>query len=352
VRVLILNWRYLKHPKAGGAEVWTQRIGEGLTAAGHQVTVFTAGVHGEPNLEIINGVTVIRSGNQFSLYMKARRYLRAAHEFHDVVLDEVNTRPFFAFRYARIPVVTMFHQLADDVWEYEMLKPLNYLGRYVLEPIWLRRFRDQSVLALSSSTKQSLHLRGISNVSVITPGVDLFESSVQEKTRTPSICFLGRLVPSKRPSDAIRAFELFSDEFPDAKLYVIGDGPLRTELANSCKENVEFVGRVDSATRNELLARCQLLLVTSVREGWGMNVTEASVFDTLSIGYDVPGLRDSISMTKGILVSESVTELASAISRYFRSTEKPFPQRYERTWTEVCTDFEIEFQRAIKQFST
>ena len=351
MRVLILNWRYLKHPKAGGAEVWTQRIGEGLTAAGHQVTVFTARVQGQPALEVINGVTVIRSGNQLTLYLKAKQYLRVAHKFHDVVLDEVNTRPFFAFSNSRIPVVTMFHQLADDVWEYEMPKPLNFLGRYVLEPMWLRKYRDQPVLALSSSTKKSLHLRGISNVSVITPGVDLFGSSLQEKHPTPSICFLGRLVPSKRPFDAIRAFELISEEFPDARLYIIGDGPLRTELANSCKGNVEFVGRVDSETRNEILARCHLLIVTSVREGWGMNVTEASAFNTLSIGYDVPGLRDSISLTKGVLVNETINELARAIAEYFRASNKPIPQRYERTWSEVCIDFEIELQRAIQRYT-
>jgi glycosyltransferase involved in cell wall biosynthesis len=344
LRLLILNWRYLKHPKAGGAEVWTQRLAEGFVLAGNQVTVFTAFVRGQPEHEVINGVTIIRRGNQFTVYMRAKRYLKNAHRKHDVVLDEVNTRPFFAFRFTQLPVITMFHQLADDVWDYEMIKPLNYLGRFVLEPLWLRKYRDQHVYALSHSTAKSLQLKGIQKVSVIEPGVDSMGGEQCEKGLTPTLSFLGRLVPSKRPLDAIRAFELLAEKFPDARLYVIGDGPLRSSLEERHTANVQFVGHVDFATRNRILQLSHVLIATSVREGWGMNVTEASIFNTLTIAYDVPGLRDSVSVTKGRLSRESVNDLAAELIEYFEASEKATPRRFERTWSEVCVDFEAAFQ--------
>jgi glycosyltransferase involved in cell wall biosynthesis len=54
------------------------------------------------------------------------------------------------------------------------------------------------------------------------------------------------------------------------------------------------LGRVDEKTKWDLMARAHLLLVPSVREGWGMVVTEAGAVATPAIGYRVPGLVDSI----------------------------------------------------------
>jgi glycosyltransferase involved in cell wall biosynthesis len=42
------------------------------------------------------------------------------------------------------------------------------------------------------------------------------------------------------------------------------------------------------------MARAHWLVVPSVREGWGLVVIEANSVGTPAIGYDVPGLRDSI----------------------------------------------------------
>jgi glycosyltransferase involved in cell wall biosynthesis len=42
------------------------------------------------------------------------------------------------------------------------------------------------------------------------------------------------------------------------------------------------------------LARAHCLLIPSVREGWGLVVIEANAVGTPAVGYDVPGIRDSI----------------------------------------------------------
>ena len=53
MRILLLNWRDLKHPSSGGAEVWAHRIAEGLVLRGHDVTFFAAHVDDAPEDEII-----------------------------------------------------------------------------------------------------------------------------------------------------------------------------------------------------------------------------------------------------------------------------------------------------------
>lgn len=53
------------------------------------------------------------------------------------------------------------------------------------------------------------------------------------------------------------------------------------------------------------MSRAHIILVPGVREGWGQIVTEANAMGTPAIGYDVPGLRDSIRHGKtGITIME------------------------------------------------
>lgn len=53
------------------------------------------------------------------------------------------------------------------------------------------------------------------------------------------------------------------------------------------------------------MTRAHIILVPAVLEGWGLVVTEANAMGTPAIGYDFPGLRDSIRHGKtGINVME------------------------------------------------
>jgi glycosyltransferase involved in cell wall biosynthesis len=121
----------------------------------------------------------------------------------------------------------------------------------------------------------------------------------------PTFAFVGRLSPNKRPQDALRAFELVQRSVPEARLWVLGSGPLEHQLRRRAPQNVEFLGRVGESEKLDRMARAHALVVTSVREGWGLVVTEAASVGTPSIAYNVPGLRDSVSASGGILVGPS-----------------------------------------------
>ena len=128
---------------------------------------------------------------------------------------------------------------------------------------------------------------------------------------------------------------------------MIGDGPLRTKIEDLNLRSVTITGKISDVERNQLVSSSHVLLATSVREGWGMNVTEAAELGALTIGYDVPGLRDSISSTNGILVSPSPSELAEALINYFQSEVKREPKRFNRHWSEVIDDFEKYFLQMV-----
>ena len=316
LRILVCNWRDLAHPRAGGAEVYTHRVAAAWVAAGHQVTWFCAAVAGRPSMEILDGITVVRRGSRHSVYRAARLfYERQGRGRFDLVVDEVNTRPFEAARWAAgTPVVALVHQLAREVWFHELAWPVAAVGHFFLEPRWLRRLRAVPVLTVSASSAASLAGFGLTDVAVVPEGVDPVARPEVARAEVPTVVFVGRLARNKRPDHAIAAFRLLRRHVPDARLWMIGDGPMAGELRRDLPDGVELLGRVPEAEKQRRLAEAHCLVATSVREGWGLTVTEAAQLGTPAVAYDVDGLRDSVAASGGLLVAPHPEALAGTLA--------------------------------------
>ena len=319
LRILILNWRDIAHHKAGGAEIYTHNVAIAWKKSGHDVTLFSAGVVGRPTSEDLDGLHVIRRGSRFSVYRKAKQYflLEGQGKF-DLVVDEINTRPFFAHRWVQdVPVVALIHQVCRELWFYQMSFPPAVFGRYWLEPKWLRSYRNVPTVTVSESSKISLMHYGLKDVVVVPEGhEDLVVLPNVERESQPTVVFVGRLEEHKRPREAIRAFEFLHSMMPSAILWVIGSGPLEDELRHTAPEGVVFLGKVSADEKIARLARAHVLIATSVREGWGLVVTEAASVGTPTIAYDVAGLRDSVRASNGILTEENPQALGSALQHF------------------------------------
>jgi glycosyltransferase involved in cell wall biosynthesis len=92
----------------------------------------------------------------------------------------------------------------------------------------------------------------------------------------------------------VKAFEIIKSELPDARLWLVGRGPLEARLRRALPEGAEMLGYLPREEFYERMARAHCLLVPSVREGWGLVVLEANSVGTPAVGYDVPGVRESI----------------------------------------------------------
>lgn len=318
MRILIYNWRDLKHPLAGGAEVYTDQVARVWVEQGHQVTLFTSAVEGRSEWDIAaGGYQVIRRGGRHGVYREARQFWEEEGRGHfDLVVDEVNTRPFGCPRWVTdTPVVAVIHQVAREVWFHETLLPVALVGRFWLEQHWLRTYQEVPTVTLSQSSRQSLFQYGLRDVTVVAPGFRPGPESVCRRPRNevPTFVFVGRLSSNKRPDDALRAFELIRTRVPEARLWVLGAGPMEERLRRRGSENVEFLGHSSEEEKLERMASAHALFVTSVREGWGLVVTEAASVGTPAIGYDVPGLRDSIAASGGLLVHPQPEQLAATV---------------------------------------
>ena len=343
MRILILNWKDLAHPAAGGAEVFTQQVARILVSRGHTVTLFAAAVEHRPERELVDGVEIVRRGSRLGVYREARRFWREQPPgLYDIVVDEINTRPFLTPRWVKgTPIVALIHQLAREIWFYELPWPIAVVGRYALEPWWLRAYRDVPALTVSESSAESLRrYHGWRDVTVVPEGHTPHPVPHVAKESEPTIVFLGRLVRMKRPDAAIAAFRQLRGHSPNARLWVIGDGPLLEQLRGEQVDGVELLGRVGGEELRERLARAHVHVATAVREGWGLNVSEAAACGTPTIGYAVPGLVDSIPASGGALVEPSQEALAAALERFFAGELQLSPLVSTVAWEEVATAVE------------
>jgi glycosyltransferase involved in cell wall biosynthesis len=87
------------------------------------------------------------------------------------------------------------------------------------------------------------------------------------------------------------------------KLVIVGDGPERARIEALAGPGVVITGRVSEEEKHRLLCSAWMLLHPALIEGWGIVVAEAAIRGTPAIGFDVPGLRDSvINGETGVLV--------------------------------------------------
>lgn len=320
LRVLFLNWRDITNPEAGGAEIFTHEVAKRWVEQGHEVSLLTSRFSGGSQVETVDGVRIRRIGRlrNGSFHLLVQRELARLSGF-DLVIDEVNTIPFFTplWRRRLPPVVTLIHQLAVDVWDSEMPRPLAALGRRV-EPRLLGLYEDVPVLTVSESTRDDLCRLGLRNVRVIPIGRDEPpDLNGVEKEDVPTFLFVGRLTRNKRPDHAVEAFRHIRERLPEAHLWIVGRGPMEESLREQLPPGAEMLGYLSRRDLYERMARAHCLLVTSVREGWGMVITEANSVGTPAVGYDVPGVRDAIRNGEtGLLakVAEPVELARAALS--------------------------------------
>jgi glycosyltransferase involved in cell wall biosynthesis len=305
MRILWYNWRDIRNPDAGGAEVFTHEVCKRLVKNGgiESITLFTASFDGCKPEEVVDGVRIVRAGSKYSVYKKAKEFYNGNKDSFDLVVDEINTKPFDTPSFVHDkPIVALIHQLAREFWFYETKFPINLLGYYFLEKFWLRKYRNITTVTVSNSSKRDLQDLGFKDVRIVPEGLSFSPlQMLPEIEIKPTVLFVGRLKKAKKPDDALRAFRIIKDKVPDARLWIVGSGYMEQELRQMAQKmfpneasDITIFGNQTTDKKLELMSRAHVLLVPGVREGWGLVVTEANAMGTPAVAYDVPGLRDSV----------------------------------------------------------
>jgi len=360
MKILWFTWKDQKNPLAGGAEIVSETLAKRLVKNGHEVIFLVAGFSDSLPEESIDGYTIIRLGNKWTVYWEAYNYYKKnLIGWADLVIDEVNTIPFFTKFYTKEKNILFVCQLCREIWFYEIFFPFNIIG-FILESLYLRLLKDRKVITISESTKKDLLRFGFqeSNINIISMGTDIGfvkDLEIIEKFPHPTILSLGSMRKMKRTIDIVKAFKLAKEKITDLKLIVAGDGNsrygkkvLRFINKYKFKEDISYLGKITSDKKRELMQKTHAIVVTSVKEGWGLIVTEANSQGTPAIVYNVDGLKDSVKNEEtGLVCEKNNPENLSKKIQELLENKTEYERLCQRAWQ---LSKETNFDRSYEQF--
>jgi glycosyltransferase involved in cell wall biosynthesis len=316
MRILIFNWRDVKHPWAGGAELYLHEIAKRFVKEGHQVTWFCGNSNGLSKEEKIDGIKIVRRGGKYSVYLHAFfYYVFNCIGKYDVIIDAENGIPFFTPLFSRKPKILLVHHVHKEVFPLELPKLLSWFLS-ILETKLMPILYKGYVVAVSESTKKDLVGIGFKEerIRIIYNGLDHSKYHSGRKSEKPMVIYLGRIKKYKRVDLLVDAFKIVSREMPEAELYIVGNGKKGRE------GNIIYTGFVSHEEKVKLLSSSWIFVNPSSKEGWGVSVIEANACGTPTVAFDVPGLRDSVvDGYTGLLVKEQSKEaLAEAMLKVLK----------------------------------
>jgi len=367
LRILIFNWRDIKNPEAGGAEVYIHEVAKRLAKKGNEVILFSAKFKNAKNEEEIDEVKVVRRGSKGTVYLKAKTFFNETKNKVDLIIDSINTIPFFTPLYVKEkPKIALIFQLTGQVFYKVLPKPLAYVAENTEPFIYKKFYRKVQSIVLSQSVKDELINIGLpeSNIEVAEPGIDLDFYTPGKKTEYPSVLYLNRIVPYKNVDDLVRAFRVVANAVPNSKLFIVGcrgtkyeDYLRRLVHELNLSNSVEFYPFAIGKEKKEFLQKSWVHVLPSTKEGWGISVTEAAACGTPTVAYDVIGLRDSVKHNitgflvpyKGInALAEKIIDLLSNEELRRKMSTKAHEEALKFTWNRTATLISNTIEKAIK----
>ena len=318
----------------GGAEVHLHEIFKRIVNRGHSVTLVAHKFDGSPEIEVIDGIKIIRIGNKYLFKNQFKKYFLSnlKDENFDLIVDDISKIPLNIPTYTQTPLVGILHHIHGDSLYKEVPLPLAY---YIIrkERQIPKYYNDNPIFAVSESTKDELVQLGFnkSRIDILHNAIDheLFRNRHKAKSISPLITYVGRIKKYKNIDVVVRAIPLLKEEIPDIRLIIGGKGDNLDELVNLVKElkidpYVEFTGYLSEEEKADLMAEAWLFVTMAEKEGWGITVIEANAVKTPAIGADVPGLRDSIrnGETGRLVPLNDVSALAKTIKHLILNQEE------------------------------
>jgi glycosyltransferase involved in cell wall biosynthesis len=319
--VHMLAWRDLDDDEAGGSEVHAHNIASIWTQAGLEVTMRTSFALGRPPEDRRQGYRVSRRGSRYSVFPRSALAEATGRLGRcDGLVEIWNGMPFLSPLWRRGPRMIWLHHIHGPMWGMTLPAPVAKVGVVLEERIGPRLYRKQPIVTLSRSSEEEMISLGFpaENVTVIAPGVDPGFTPGGSKSPVPLAMAVGRLVPVKDFRRLVRIWAGVLDKVPEATLVIVGEGyerPLIEEEIGrlGIGHAVELPGRIGDEELLDLYRRAWVATSASVREGWGMTLTEAAACGTPAVATDIAGHADAVARDRSGLLADTDEDLTHAL---------------------------------------
>jgi glycosyltransferase involved in cell wall biosynthesis len=329
----------------GGAERWYRELAVHLSRAGHDVTYVTMPQWDETEPPDLPGVQVVTVGPRSSLYANGRRRIAPPVLFGFGVLRHLATHgaeyevvhlvsfPYFPLLAAALLRRIRRYRIAVDwfeVWTREYWD--EYLGVFGCVGYWVQQLCigvRQEAFCFSELHERRLRAAGVRGPVTVLRG--LYEGEPRARESLPAdqvVLFAGRHIPEKQVTAIVPAFARASEEVPELRCAIYGDGPDRDEVLRQIEsyglEDVaEAPGFVEQERVEEALGKALCVVLPSRREGYGLVLVEAMARSTPVVVVRGPDNAAVELVEEGVngfvVASASPQDLGEAIVRVHRA---------------------------------
>ena len=189
----------------------------------------------------------------------------------------------------KVPMVSTIHDVfttySTEAWKlWAKQNEVSFLNQFIgkrFERIVIK-MPSSIIHSVSDATKSDiLEINPKAKIRVIPNGIELSDYETSKPIEYEKfILFIGRLVFYKNLDVIISYFSTVLGYVPEAKLVVVGDGPMRNKWEMMVKDlnlegKVQFTGKVSNTVKLELLRTCSSLILPSTFEGFGLVILES-----------------------------------------------------------------------------
>lgn len=323
LRVAIVSEYY--YPHLGGVTEHVHYLSRELRRLGHHVDIITShlGNGRAPDHVIRLGQSVPVFGNLSMARVTVGRRLRermrellreSAYDLVHVHCPLNPTLPLTAIEVAEVPLVGTFHTSFPSSLGYRF-------GRQYFQGLLDRL---DVAIAVSQAAVDAHAKYFEADWRVIPNGIDVREfhpdipAPVVMRDGSPTILFVGRFDPRNALGTLIAAFDQVQREHRDARLVVVGDGPLRAyyRFLAGANSRIHFAGALTSE-RAAYYAGATVYACPTTRASFGVTLLEAMAAGTPIVCSDLPGFRSVVTHEQHALLSPvgDVDSLAKELMR-------------------------------------
>jgi phosphatidylinositol alpha-mannosyltransferase len=327
LRVGIVTEYY--YPLLGGITENVHNTATKLRARGHTVKIITSnltagtfavqkrGDRDDPNIyRLGRSFPIYKNGSLGHFTMGRNLLIPPLHRILEIEKFDVlhvhspiiPTLPLMAVLLRQCPVVGTFHTYFDGSLIYSLLRRL--IQREILDTMACQ-------IAVSRSCVESIRRYFRMNMRIIPNGVETSQFSpavapLEKFDRSKkNLLFLSRFDPRNGLRLMIEAFAIVKASFPDVRLVVVGDGPLKAHYKGLVPKEHEADVYFEGARRDDrprYFASCDVFCSPISKASFGVTLLEAMASGKPIVAVDNVGYRDLLGPAEGILVPPNSPE--------------------------------------------
>ena len=316
MRVCLVSPYDFVHP--GGVTEHVRHLAEELRRRDHQVTILAPSSrvgddHGIPGYVRIGRSVPVRGNGSvariaLSIHLVRRVRSLLAREAFDVVHYHEPLVP-------GVPLTTLRLHRGANVGTFHATAQRN-LGYYYGRPVLKRYFRRlHGLICVSEPAREFISRYFEADYAVVPNGIDSArfhpDLPVLPELRSEAqatILFVGRMDPRKGLPTLLDAYARLRRRRADARLVVVGDGPMRWAYERQCEArgvpDVVFLGHVSAAILPRIYASSDVFCSPATGgESFGIVLLEAMASGVPVIASAIPGFMHVVAQGRdGLLV--------------------------------------------------